>query len=117
MGLENPTYISDFVITNPVGATDFLDKGDDHIRNIKKALLAGMNGVLGMADAVPTPLTIASGTITPAADTNSFFSLTGQTIPDTLDTIAHTNLYNGGFILIKNAGTDSITLSHNTSAT
>lgn len=53
MGLENPTYISDFVITNPVGATDFLDKGDDHIRNMKSALqntFPNANGAIN-----PTP--------------------------------------------------------------
>lgn len=116
MALESVTNVNDLVKANPT-LSDKRHQGDDHIRNIKKALLAGMNGVLGMAAVVPTPLTISGGTITPAADTNSFFSLTGQTIPDTLDTIAHTDLYNGGFILIKNAGTDSITLSHNTSGT
>jgi hypothetical protein len=39
MGLETGvTYIEDLVATNPVGATDNVDEGDDHIRNIKTAV-------------------------------------------------------------------------------
>lgn len=38
MGLEAVTYIADFVQTNPIGASDPKSEGDDHIRNIKKAL-------------------------------------------------------------------------------
>jgi len=35
MGLEAGTFIDDFVIANPIGASDNIDKGDDHIRLIK----------------------------------------------------------------------------------
>ena len=39
MALEGGvTYIEDLVATNPVGATDNIDEGDDHIRNIKTAV-------------------------------------------------------------------------------
>ena len=39
MALESGvTYIEDLVSTNPVGATDNIDQGDDHIRNIKIAI-------------------------------------------------------------------------------
>ena len=39
MALETGvTYIEDLVTTNPVGATDNVDEGDDHIRNIKTAV-------------------------------------------------------------------------------
>ncbi len=38
MGLEAVTYIADLVATNPIGASDPKSEGDDHIRNIKKAL-------------------------------------------------------------------------------
>jgi hypothetical protein len=39
MALETGvTYIEDLVDTNPVGATDYVDEGDDHIRNIKTAV-------------------------------------------------------------------------------
>ncbi len=35
MSLETGTRIADLVATNPVGATDFVSQGDDHIRLIK----------------------------------------------------------------------------------
>ncbi len=38
MGLESGTYVSDFVTTNPVGATDKRSQGDDHLRLIKSVL-------------------------------------------------------------------------------
>lgn len=38
MGLESGTFLDDLVITNPVGASDNVDKGDDHIRLIKTLL-------------------------------------------------------------------------------
>jgi hypothetical protein len=37
MGLENVTYVADLVSSNPLGS-DPKGQGDDHIRNIKKAL-------------------------------------------------------------------------------
>lgn len=36
MALETGTYIDDLVITNPVGSTDAVKFGDDHLRLIKK---------------------------------------------------------------------------------
>lgn len=39
MSVETPTYISDFVSTNPE-ATDTANFGDDHIRNMKAAIKA-----------------------------------------------------------------------------
>ena len=56
MGLEAVTYISDLVITNPV-AGDPRNEGDDHIRNIKKAIKASFPDLAG-------PLYITPGTIT-----------------------------------------------------
>lgn len=38
MALETGTYLSDLVTTNPVGATDKVKFGDDHIRLIKTVL-------------------------------------------------------------------------------
>jgi len=40
MALESVDHIDDLVITNPVGGSDPKSEGDDHIRNIKKALKA-----------------------------------------------------------------------------
>lgn len=38
MGLESATYISDLVTTNPVGGTDAVSQGDDHLRLLKSVL-------------------------------------------------------------------------------
>lgn len=38
MGLESGTYISDLVVTNPVGSSDDINQGDDHIRLLKTVL-------------------------------------------------------------------------------
>lgn len=54
MALESPvTYVDDLVITNPTG-TDARSEGDDHIRNVKKALqncLPDMGHQIGAKDA------------------------------------------------------------------
>lgn len=42
MPLEVMNWIKDFVITNPVGATDPKSEGDDHIRGIKRGVLANL---------------------------------------------------------------------------
>lgn len=49
MGLENPTYINDLVETNPVGPVDFRSEGDDHIRNMKRAMKNTLPGMVGRA--------------------------------------------------------------------
>jgi microcystin-dependent protein len=77
MPLEVMNWIKDFVATNPVGATDPKSEGDDHLRGIKRAILANLpnlgeeavkmsasqlNGFTGMVAAFP--LTIVEGTPT-----------------------------------------------------
>jgi len=51
MALETVTYITDLVKTNPV-ATDNISQGDDHIRNIKKALENSFDGFTGATTAI-----------------------------------------------------------------
>lgn len=69
MGLETVTNIADLVRTNPTGG-DAKSQGDDHLRNIKTALL---NNIVGFAGAVT--VTGADGgavnayTLTPASGT------------------------------------------------
>lgn len=46
MGLESVTYINDLVTTNPT-STDPKSQGDDHIRNIKTALIKCILGFPG----------------------------------------------------------------------
>jgi len=56
MALESVTHISDLVASNPVGATDPKSEGDDHIRNIKTALLTDFAGITGAVTATHTEL-------------------------------------------------------------
>lgn len=49
MGLENPNFIDDLVENNPVGAVDQRSEGDDHIRNLKKAIRNTFPGLVGRA--------------------------------------------------------------------
>ena len=48
MGLENPSYISQLLSANP-GVNDQRHEGDDHLRNIKQALLNTFPGLGGRA--------------------------------------------------------------------
>lgn len=47
MGLESVTYVEDLVETNPVGDLDPRSEGDDHIKNLKKALKNTFPGMAG----------------------------------------------------------------------
>lgn len=47
MGLESGDYIDDLVSTNPVGASDNVSQGDDHLRLIKKVLLQTFPNLTG----------------------------------------------------------------------
>ena len=68
MALEAGTYISDLVITNPVGATDPKGQGDDHIRLIKsvlKATFPNLTGAMTRTQAQlndPQQITLPAGT-------------------------------------------------------
>lgn len=60
MALENPTFISDLVATNPE-PTDKRRDGDDHIRNIKKAIKATFPNVAGALTPSHTELNYLDG--------------------------------------------------------
>lgn len=49
MSLENPNFIDDFNEAWPAGAVDQLHEGDDHIRNLKKAIQNTFPGMVGRA--------------------------------------------------------------------
>lgn len=85
MGLESPTYISDFVATNPT-ATDPKSQGDDHIRNMKAALLATFPNVAGAVTPTHTELNYVDG-VTSAIQTqlNTKGAHAGQTWTGTHD--------------------------------
>lgn len=55
MGLETVNHISDLNVANPL-AGDNVSQGDDHIRNIKKALLTDFPNVNATVNATPTQL-------------------------------------------------------------
>lgn len=76
MGLESVTYISDFVITNPVGGPggDVISEGDDHIRNIKKGTKNTLPNLSGEVASTHTELNHAVG-----IDQNLAIALTGKT--------------------------------------
>lgn len=54
MGLESTTTISGLVATNPVGGTDPVSEGDDHIRLLKTVLKTTFSNVNAPLTATPT---------------------------------------------------------------
>ncbi len=70
MALETVANIKDLVATNPVGATDPKSEGDDHIRNIKKALLADLPNITGPITATQVELNLMDGVTSTTAELN-----------------------------------------------
>jgi hypothetical protein len=102
MALETGTRIADLVPTNPVGATDFVSQGDDHIRLLKACIQGsfpalGSNAVTATADELNKMdgVTLTAAQINDAArqgaansftQTNSFGNVTtfgDAVMPDT----------------------------------
>jgi hypothetical protein len=66
MGLESVTHLDDLDATNPVG-TDPRSEGDDHIRNVKSALLTDFPGISGIVTSTHSELNfvdVTAGTLT-----------------------------------------------------
>jgi hypothetical protein len=98
MGLENPTYVADLVDTNPVGALDILNEGDDHLRGIKRALrntFPGFNGRIWRKRIIS-----ASGAL--VLTDNSAFILATQALTLTPD--AASVLGNGWLTMVRPTG-------------
>jgi hypothetical protein len=72
MSLENGTYISDLVKTNPTG-TDPKSQGDDHLRLIKACVQQSFPNINAPVTAAPADLNSISGKVSKAGDT-----MTGQ---------------------------------------
>lgn len=83
MGLEVMNFISDFVITNPVGASDFISQGDDHIRGIKAAVKATFPNANGAMTMTPTEANLLSGRTVGALAVAGTVMLFRQTSPPT----------------------------------
>jgi hypothetical protein len=60
MGLEAGTYISDLVVTNPVGASDAKSQGDDHLRLIKATIKNTFPNITGAMTLTHTQLNLAA---------------------------------------------------------
>lgn len=83
MGLESVTYISDFVATNPVGATDPKSQGDDHIRNIKLGILNTFPSITGAVTATHTAINqtcVGTGGTFPAINGSALTALNASNI-------------------------------------
>lgn len=78
MGLETVIYISDFVVTNPVGATDTKNTLDDHIRAIKTGVKNTFPNVTGAVTATQTELNIMDGATLSTAELNGLDGLTAS---------------------------------------
>lgn len=88
MGLETGTYISDLVITNPLGS-DAKSTADDHLRLIKSCLKNSFTGVTGAVTVTHTELNWMQGATTyPAMKDGS--NLTTPTLGDSSTKIATT---------------------------
>ena len=116
MGLESVNHISDLVSSNPL-AGDNVSQGDDHIRNIKKALLADFPNINATVSATPTQLdyttVTALGTAEPSkaltVSIASTMTFNGMTITD-LGTVTTADI-NGGTmdgVAIGNASRSSV---------
>ena len=83
MGLEAVTWISDLVITNPVGATDPKSQGDDHIRNIKIALkncFANITGAVTATQAQINQTCVGTGGTFPAINGSALTALNASAL-------------------------------------
>lgn len=94
MGLETGTYISDLDSDNPVGATDNVDAGDDHIRLLKSTIQATFPNVTGAMTSTHTELNYLDG-VTGSTGTGKITLSNGPTFTGTL---AATNINASGSV-------------------
>lgn len=108
MGLETVTFINDLVSANPLG-TDGLAEGDNHIRNIKTALLGTFPGMAGRGFRVQSK----SANYTVVLNDNT--SLINCTATLTLTLTAVTTLGNGFIFHVLNNTRGLVTIDPNAS--
>src|SRR5689334_22745500 len=110
MGLESPTYIQDFVATNPDGA-DPKSQGDDHIRNIKSA---SKNTFPNATHAwyFPNSTTSKTGTVNVvAADATKAFPCDASGGAMTVNLPANATLYDGWECLVVKTDSSANTVT------
>ena len=93
MGLESVTHISDLVASYPL-ATDTRSEGDDHIRNIKDALLRDFPNINAIVSVTPAELNYLDGVTS---------GIQGQI--DTLESATISTLDDDNFTLQDNSDT------------
>ena len=104
MGLETGTYVNDLVATNPLGATDPVADGDNHIRLIKSVLKGTF------LNAIATITFPSTASVMARTDTAQTF--TGlQTFTDGVKTTNYSITEVDGFLLIKNGTTIIVKIS------
>lgn len=103
MPLETPSFINDFVPTNPISG-DPRSEGDDHLRNLKLAIQATLPGMAGRAWRTQTK----SGTYTVVGTDN--MTVLECTTTLTLNLTAAATLGNGHMFLAQSNGGDGVTL-------
>ena len=89
MPLEAVEFVDDFVVTNPVGATDLIAQGDDHIRNTKKGVKQSFPGIVKATFLQIAQADVASGaTVDLGAETTDHVQITGATTITSFGTVA-----------------------------
>lgn len=88
MGLETATYIHELVATNPVGASDQKQQGDNHLRLIKETLQNTFPNVEGEITATHTEINKLAGATLSTAELNTLTGITANVAElNTLDGI------------------------------
>ncbi len=107
MGLESATFIDGLVVTNPVGATDQISQGDNHLRLIKDVLKNSFPGVVKATFTQIAEADVASMATTDlGAETTDHVNITGTTTITGLGTVGA-----GVHKTVRFAA--SLTLTHN----
>jgi hypothetical protein len=123
MGLEDLTgtdkFIDDFVITNPIGATDVKGQGDNHLRGIKNVLNNCFEFITGKVTATHTELNVLDGITSTTAQLNDapdiFSGANSADAGGTVDAITATMnttltaLTNNQMVIIRAAGANATT--------
>lgn len=102
MGLETGTYLNDLNVANPVGASDLLAQGDDHIRLVKSTLKNTFPNMGGAAWRVQSK----GSNYTLAATDN--MSVIRGTASITLATEAAATIGNGFIVIVVGDGGDVV---------
>jgi len=103
MALEAGTYVNDLVVTNPVGATDFVSNGDDHLRLIKTVLKNTFPNAT-RAFYLPSTTALQTGTVNVvAADQGKIIPVSAEDAARTVNLPANSTLTDGWSVTIVKA--------------